>query len=563
MIHENTPRQSTTIFLLGAGASYPAGIPLIDEMTDGFFRLIKPLSTYTSDEQNVEFPFGFNLGQLRQLTEYPKKLETLRKVTEYSFGKVDLEYLMSTIIRLEDDRERNLFEMTFSELKAIDKKYLFLLKQAIQMFIRTKCEKVKTVDYLSPLEGMSENQQLKIFTLNYDGTVEIFCENKRIKCTDGFDPDWNIDLFDRNIRIHLYKLHGSLYWFRTQSNKTIKVPIKGLRIPDVKYLTDESISEMMIYPSLEKNKQLGVYSWLSQTFKSELSRSDICVIVGYSFRDEDIRESIIEALSTNPNLWLVLISPNASKHKSRVFSKDEELSSRILTMDMGVIQAITDRNLNSYLNILNPIRKMESKLWASQSTSQVRLDNEWQHILKNYLRVEHHDRIKWIVNKLSKMRFSHPNNNFPDSIEGAICSKSLTYALEYQKNKNKEKMDLWIKIFVESCSAIEYRIFNIAGVLSTHNPVKRSDLPDWYMDGGNTPKDQVTGLRDEIKKIELSTLDNQLKAKLTKFSETLDQLCEYWETNEQSTYFSKTIDGYKTGNMGLKKWSTEIANSLK
>lgn len=82
----------------------------------------------------------------------------------------------------------------------------------------------------------------------------------------------------------------------------MKIPIKGLRTASIKYLTGESMHEMLIYPFLRKNKQLVVYSWLNQKFKDELQNSDVCVIIGYSFRDEDITESIIEALGTNQNL---------------------------------------------------------------------------------------------------------------------------------------------------------------------------------------------------------------------------------------------------------------------
>jgi len=157
--------------------------------------------------------------------------------------------------------------------------------------------------------------------LNYDATVEIFCENRGIKYTDGFEPDWNLARFDgENNQINLFKLHGSLYWFRTKSNKTVKVPMKGLQSSLLRYLTDEEVSEMMIYPTLEKNKQSGVYSWLSQKFKDELNHSDVCVIMGYSFRDGDIKESILESLSSNHNLWLIIASPHASEYKKENFS---------------------------------------------------------------------------------------------------------------------------------------------------------------------------------------------------------------------------------------------------
>jgi hypothetical protein len=91
---------------------------------------------------------------------------------------------------------------------------------------------------------------LRIFTLNYDGTIEIICEKNNVDFSDGFNQYWNPDTFE-NAKVNIFKLHGSLYWFRTASGKIIKVPVKGLPVRTLKYLSDETVSEMMIYPALQ------------------------------------------------------------------------------------------------------------------------------------------------------------------------------------------------------------------------------------------------------------------------------------------------------------------------
>jgi hypothetical protein len=77
-------------------------------------------------------------------------------------------------------------------------------------------------------------------------------------------------------------LHGSLYWLKSASGKIIRVPLKGLELSNIKYFLDESLSEMMIYPALRKEKYSEVYSWLSSKFISELNNSELCIIIGYS-----------------------------------------------------------------------------------------------------------------------------------------------------------------------------------------------------------------------------------------------------------------------------------------
>ena len=127
---------------------------------------------------------------------------------------------------------------------------------------------------------------MDIFTLNYDGTVEIFCDKHGISYSDGFDPDWHPDAF-KAAKIRIYKLHGSVYLLKSEFGKIIRIPVKSLPIRQVKYWTDENISEMMIYPALQKDKQSDIYLWLSRTFMDKLSAANTLVVIGYSFRAEN------------------------------------------------------------------------------------------------------------------------------------------------------------------------------------------------------------------------------------------------------------------------------------
>lgn len=545
-------KQLKTLFLFGAGASRDAGIPTINELTKEFVddpaKAVSSFFTFLDD------------GSSKIKTD----ITTLAEVTKEFQGKMDLELIMSLILRIEDKKEKELLESKYSQLKNIDEDRLREIKNLIQSYIRKKCEDIKSVEYFWPLEGMSKNKKLDIFTLNYDGTIEIFCEEKGIKYTDGFEPDWNTKRFeDDESKINLYKLHGSLYWFRTKSNKTIKVPMKGLQTSLVKYLTDEEVSEMMIYPTLEKNKQLGVYSWLSQKFKDELNNSDVCVIMGYSFRDEDIRDSIIEALSSNLNLWLIIASPNASGHKKEIFSSDYGIASRIITMDMGMIGALTDRTLNSYLSSLSSARQNEQKAWEHQSTTQTRLDNDWNWILINYLIIHHHDRVKWIVEELSQKTFTSVGDNFPNCVEGTVGSKSLRYILEYHDKREEKKLQIWEKIFTDYCASLEYAFLahSIQTVLQKYNPVKKDELPFWYKDLGSQPKDKMRELSRELQNIQNQVQDGELKAGISKLIETLTLYVGDNGKLENSNP-GELIGRCRDADLGMKKCANKIINSL-
>lgn len=567
----------STIFLFGAGASIPAGIPSIDDMTKEFLE--NPLKARKYQKQP-------NL--LDDDKSYKRKFEVLLDIAFKQTGKSDLETIMSVIINLQNEETYHLFRSRYyDEITKLTRKIknnrqlikqsynlkdlLTDLRNKLEDYIRYKCESIKTTDYLWPLQALMQNDELNIFTLNYDATLEIFCEKNSIKFTDGFFPHsyWNSKNFEDTIGIKIFKLHGSLYWFRTESGTSLRVPIKGLRVSEVKYLTDESISEMMIYPTIQKNKQPIVYSWLSQKFKEMLTRSDTCIIIGYSFRDDDIKETILEALSQNPKLWLVLVSPHAHDHKKRVFPKSDEISSRIVVMNGGMEDAIRERNLHPFLQRLESARTFEALAWSAQQSHQNRFDMQyWNSVLYNYTQIEHDDRVKWVVEKLSQEKFNGIENSFPNTIEGAVCPMALRYAMEYNTKKMHEKAEIWLKIFVESCIGLEYLFFE-SGVqhLKENNPVKSNELPKWFKtDGSSVAFGTIEKMKKELERIEPKDHRLTFYKNLSKLIETLSILT-FTEPNGQGGHTRKSpeeiVAQYKEKKLGMKEWAPKVADTLK
>lgn len=509
-------RPLTKIFLLGAGSSQPAGISTIDEMTREF--LGNPFYPENRVDEN--------------LPELKKNILLLNQVTKNYFEKSDIELIMTLILQLEDKHQRDLFQQKHPELKDLiwesaDKPAINnvnTIKLLIQQYIRRKCENIKSIDYLSSLQGFIGASPLKIFTLNYDATIEIFCEKNDIEYSDGFNPYWNPENFSNKLGLHLFKLHGSLYWLRSASGKTMKVPLKGLRSSEVKYLTDEMMSEMMIYPALSKNKQPIVYSWLSQRFKDELISSDVCIIIGYSFRDDDIKDTIIESLSGNHKLWLIIISPNASKHNNSLTTNNIDIASRILCIDSSIQKVLTNRTLHGHLQILQLARRMEEEAWKSQNSLQIRLDQSWSMVLANYLRINFHDRVKWIVEKLQSMKFSGYESNFPNCVEGVVGPPSFRYLFEYAELGDFERYWIWRDVFLQSCTAYEYTLFSTSnqGVLVNGNPIAKSELPRWCSEKSSLSRDIPKDLLQYATEVSNRLSDPELKSFVSRLKQTLE-----------------------------------------
>lgn len=102
---------------------------------------------------------------------------------------------------------------------------------------------------------------------------------------------------------------------------------------------------MVIYPVLQKEKNSEIYSWLSNTFKVILKESNILLVIGYSFRDEDITSTIFEAMQSNPELWVIILSPRALAKYDYFQGLSEDNRSRIITINDDIQEALKNSNL--------------------------------------------------------------------------------------------------------------------------------------------------------------------------------------------------------------------------
>ena len=79
------------------------------------------------------------------------------------------------------------------------------------------------VAYLKPLNNfIREYRGLSIFSTNYDLCIEQFCKENGRTFVDGFNPYWNPETEYRkkcNVDVCLYKLHGSITWYRSDGGE--------------------------------------------------------------------------------------------------------------------------------------------------------------------------------------------------------------------------------------------------------------------------------------------------------------------------------------------------------
>jgi hypothetical protein len=165
---------------------------------------------------------------------------------------------------------------------------------------------------------ISGNSLIKrIFTTNYDRSMEIFLRSKRLKFDEGFRQDGSGDMvfrnewsYDQYDEVQLVKLHGSINYYLMETGKIVK---NDSRLTHTNAYGERVSEQMMIYPMGEKYATRRPFYETLGELRSALFSEPLCIAIGYSFRDVAINNAFVDAFRVNPALQMILVSPSASR----------------------------------------------------------------------------------------------------------------------------------------------------------------------------------------------------------------------------------------------------------
>jgi hypothetical protein len=179
--------------------------------------------------------------------------------------------------------------------------------------------------YLYPLVAKAHEQSpLLVGTLNYDLSIETASEMLGIPCTTGIE-DWSqvrtFPVVDKGVQ--LLKLHGSLDW-RAESSQ----PRGPGNLPAFKVVQDgselkQNHSPVMVFGRREKLRPDGPFLDLLHAWESGLQRVAALLIIGYSFRDDHINETIRRWINDDAGNHLYVVDPSWSEQVSSNKFKDQ------------------------------------------------------------------------------------------------------------------------------------------------------------------------------------------------------------------------------------------------
>lgn len=188
------------------------------------------------------------------------------------------------------------------------------------------------IDYF---KTMAVGSYLRIYTLNYDRVIQYIFQKAELTAFQGFTPDTLVSQtsneeqkvdsiriltsFDENC---IYHLHGNYAWHVKSSD----FPGISDEIVNKSWGTDTSnrkfslVNSELNKPFLNSNIITGFskvqrtnstpFKQMAYAFETDCTIADEIIIVGYSFGDIHINETIRQAKKVNPGCKIICVSPD-------------------------------------------------------------------------------------------------------------------------------------------------------------------------------------------------------------------------------------------------------------
>ncbi len=310
-------------FLIGAGCSRCAGMPLTNELTE------KVMNSSQVDSQTKEI-LAVVKGQFENGVG--------ANIEDYLSEIVDL--LAITKRRAERQVERNTISVGDASYTADDlEKASIQIQRAIAGSIESKV----TIDvhqrFVSSIHRpiragrRGPSEPVSYLVLNYDTIVEDALALARIPYADGLSGGttawWNPKTFEAlDVSARVIKLHGSIDWYQFSGETVPRRIGKHVQLPD------QQDSPLLIWPSSTKYQetQLDPFAQLLEQGRKAMRPSPgaqrLLVICGYSFGDRHINSEIEKALQESRRDLTIVAFTDKDQPEGRLSGWCEDLSIR-------------------------------------------------------------------------------------------------------------------------------------------------------------------------------------------------------------------------------------------
>ena len=303
-------RGEDIVFLLGAGASYKAGIPISQKMVAKVESLIKENDSWK---------------KFRELYFYLKSSILYSKgiFGEFDNGSFNIENLLVIISNLKEKDKNPIYPFIGSwDLRLID------LAGNEFSFLKELDNKIREelINWVSPPQYSKANyyngflslkneimQTLKVFSLNYDLCFEKVIGENLVETGFGDGSEWhysNFDLESNPKDFYLYKLHGSINWYIDDDTRKVN---KNDNI--------QTRNPQLIFGIEHKLHSIDPYFYYSSEFRKATLDCKLILSIGYSFEDNYINGILSQAIKSKDNVTLLSVQPLSKSIETELKSK--------------------------------------------------------------------------------------------------------------------------------------------------------------------------------------------------------------------------------------------------
>ena len=369
------------IFILGAGASRPAGIPIQSNMINEIFSLNKE---QLQEKNKEDFDFIDSKNDLfSQFALFNESRKTFAQFLIKNFGDMDLQEKLLKINKNSEHENSNLekiWNQIFDQLIEINislENIFTIIDKAIgensffQNYSINDLKKVQLaldkcliyiLSYYTPSENHLYEQiseyfaseadlgnQPVIISLNWDTIIDNFLFKKTFSddiivdyCTDCYNIDTGrvINRKSEN-KIKLLKLHGSINWLICRN--CFKLYAQHDQILALSTLMDKTdqnnchfcseleraneLESSIITPTYIKNFENLHYQRIWRDAFNELAKADEVIFIGYSFPEADyeLRYLLKKAIKKQTKIKVILYkTDNPEYYSDKINNQDLE-----------------------------------------------------------------------------------------------------------------------------------------------------------------------------------------------------------------------------------------------
>ncbi len=252
------------VIILGSGASATYGMPGMPGLKDHLLKVTFPT---TAEQEDV-----------RKWTEFLTRLNNTD--LETALNEVQLSgILINHVVEKTWDLLAPLEHQVF-ERAVVDHDLFPLTKLFLHLFNSTRNElHVVTPNYDRLAEYAADSAKIAHYTGFHYGNIRTRVVNGRPRIHIGNTPARTVNI---------WKVHGSLDWFRDNDGIVVGLPVSTVRPPNV--------SPVIVTPGIEKFRLTHDEPFLS--IKSEADRAlqnaDSYLCIGYGFNDTHLQTTLVE-----------------------------------------------------------------------------------------------------------------------------------------------------------------------------------------------------------------------------------------------------------------------------